>query len=173
MNKYSDLLLLFLLVYASSSLANPDEKVTAMGLVLKDNGKPPATFVYAVRTGNLLFLSGHISVNEKGEIIKGKLGEDLNTAQGAAAARLAGVAILSTIRQELGSLSKVEKFVKVTGMVNATPQFTEHSQVINGFSDLMVEVFGDNGQHARSAVGMGSLPLNAAVEIEVVLEIKQ
>lgn len=182
MNKLSAFFSLILLINTSMALAsseksrhmqtNPDEKVKQLGLTLKDKGKPTATFVYAVRTGDLLFTAGHISVTPKGEIIKGKLGKDLTTEQGAEAARMAGISVLATIKQQLGSLSKVKRLVKVTGMINATPEFTQHSQVMNGFSDLMIEVFGENGQHARSAVGMGSLPVDAAVEIEVVLEVK-
>lgn len=173
MNKFTLLLLSFLTLFAIGASATPELKVKELGIQLKDKGKPTNSFVYAVRTGNLLFLSGHISTDSKGDIIRGKLGKDLTTEQGAEAARMAGISILSTINQQLGSLSKVEKLVKVTGMVNAVPEFTEHSTVMNGFSNLMLEVFGDNGQHARAAVGMGSLPANAAVEIEVVLEVKE
>ena len=171
-NKILTVLAIFLLG-SHLAVASPDQKVASMGIALTEKGKPPATFVYAVKTGNLLFLSGHISVTPEGEIIKGKLGKQLSTKQGADAARMAGISILGTIKQELGSLSKVKKFVKVTGMVNATPDFTQHSQVMNGFSDLMVEVFGEAGQHARSAVGMGSLPIDAAVEIEVIIEVQE
>lgn len=162
-----------LLFFANVALADPDKKAADLGLDLPKKGKPTATFLYAVQTGNLLYTSGHISVSPAGKIIKGKLGKDLTTAQGAEAARLAGVSLLATIKQQLGSLSKVKRLVKVTGMVNSTADFTQHSKVINGFSDLMVEIFGENGQHARSAVGMSSLPLDAAVEIEVILEIAE
>lgn len=172
MNKFHFILITMLLSYSGLTFANPDQKAARLGITFTEKGAPPATFVYAVQTGELLFLSGHISVTPQGDIMKGKLGKNLTTEQGAAAARMAGVSILSTIKQELGSLSKVKKLVKVTGMVNATTDFTEHSQVMNGFSDLMVAVFGASGQHARSAVGMGSLPLDAAVEIEVIIEVK-
>ncbi|NMH61177.1 RidA family protein [Alteromonas ponticola] len=162
-----------LLFFTEIAVANPDKKIAELGLNLSEKGEPTATFVYSVQTGNLLFTAGHVSVTPEGKVIKGKLGKDLTTEQGAEAARMAGVSLLATIKQNLGSLSRVKRLVKVTGMVNSTPDFTQHSQVINGFSDLMVEVFGDNGQHARSAVGMNSLPLNSAVEIEIILEIKE
>ena len=161
------------LLYSHTSVANPDQKVTELGIGLKDKGEPSNSFVYAVRTGNLLFLAGHISVNAEGDVIAGKLGKDMSVEDGAAAARMAGISILSTINQQLGDLSKVKRLVKVTGMVNATPDFTQHARVMNGFSNLMLEVFGDDGEHARAAVGMGSLPANAAVEIEVILEVKE
>jgi enamine deaminase RidA (YjgF/YER057c/UK114 family) len=102
----------------------------------------------------------------------GKLGDDLTIEQGQAAARLAGIRLLAALQAELGDLQKVKRIVKVLGMVNSTPDFTEHSQVINGFSDLMVAVFGERGKHARSAVGMNSLPKNLAVEIEMIVEVE-
>ena len=171
----SVLLLISLLQAAHAVEENltPEQKVETMGLKLSNKGAPTASYVYAVQTGNLLFLAGHISVDVQGKPIIGKLGKDLTAEQGAAAAKAAGVSILSTIKQQLGSLDRVSKFLKVTGMVNATEDFSQHSQVINGFSDLMVSVFGEHGKHARSAVGMSSLPVGAAVEIEVILEIKQ
>jgi enamine deaminase RidA (YjgF/YER057c/UK114 family) len=165
-------LLFIVLLLSANAFANPDEKVASLGIELVPKGEPTASYVYAVQTGNLLFLAGHVSVDQNGKVITGKLGKDLTTEQGAHAARMAGVSILSTLKQQLGSLSRVKKFVKVTGMVNASPDFSQHSQVINGFSDIMVEVFGKAGQHARSAVGMSSLPVNAAVEIEVIVEVE-
>lgn len=162
-----------LTLFSLCAYASPEKNLETQGIQLTKKGKPGANYVYAVRTGNLLFLAGHIPVTANGEIIKGKLGKDLTTKQGAEAARVAGISILSTIQSELGSLNKVKRLVKVTGMVNATQDYTEHSKVINGFSDLMVQIFGEHGKHARSAVGMSSLPVNAAVEIEVILEIKE
>lgn len=167
------LIVLLLTVLTLNTFANtPEERARSLGLVLTEKSKPTSRFVYAVQTGNLLFISGHISIDAKGNVIKGKLGDKLTTEQGAAAARMAGISILGTIKQELGSLDKVKKFVKVTGMVNSTPTFTEHSQVMNGFSDLMLDVFGTHGEHARAAVGMASLPLDASVEIEAILEVE-
>ena len=106
-----------------------------------------------------------------GTYIKGKLGADLTIEQGQEAARLTGLIILAELKHQLGSLQKVKRIVKVLGMVNATPDFENHPKVMNGFSDLMIEVFGDKGKHARSAVGVGSLPFNMAVEIEVIVEV--
>lgn len=167
------LIAILLAVFTFNAFADtPEQRAKSLGLILNEKSKPTSRFVYAVRTGNLLFISGHISIDAKGNIIKGKLGDKLTTEQGAEAARMAGVSILATIKQELGSLDKVKKFVKVTGMVSATPDFTEHSQVMNGFSDLMLEVFGKNGEHARAAVGMASLPLDASVEIEAIVEVE-
>ncbi len=152
---------------------SPEMVLKKLGITLETKGTPTANYVYAVRTGNLVFTAGHIPKGEDGKYIVGKLGKDLSVEQGKNAARQSGISLLSTLKQELGDLSRVKRIVKVTGMVNATPDFTQHSQVINGFSDLMVEVFGEKGKHARSAVGMGSLPINAAVEIEMIVEIEE
>ena len=162
----------FYLMLSASVMANPDEKAAELGLTFNKKAPPSATYIHAVRTGNLLFISGHISVTPEGNIIKGKLGKDLSTEQGNYAARMAGIEVLATIKEQLGSLNAVERVVKVTGMVNAASTFTEHSQVINGFSDLMVEIYGEKGQHARAAVGMNSLPADAAVEVEMIVELK-
>ena len=127
---------------------------------------PVANYVNAVRTGNLLYLAG------KGPgPVKGKLGREFTLEQGYQHARAVGLALLAVMRQELGSLDKVKRVVKVLGMVNAVPEFQDHPKVINGCSDLFVEVFGEAGKHARSAVGMGSLPMGIPVEIEVIVEI--
>lgn len=158
--------------YAKTTAASPEQVLDSLGITLKNKGTPTANFVYAVRTGKLVFTAGHIPVDANGKVIKGKLGKELTVEQGQQAARRSGISLLSTLKQELGDLSKIKRIIKVTGMVNATADFTQHSQVINGFSDLMVEVFGDKGKHARSAVGMGSLPVNAAVEIEMIVEIE-
>lgn len=151
---------------------SPEKVLEKLGIVLDAKGVPTANYVYAVRTGNLVFTAGHIPKGKDGKYITGKLGKDLSVEQGQEAARYSGISLLSTLKQELGDLSKVKRIVKVTGMVNATQEFTQHSQVNNGFSDLMVEVFGEKGKHARSAVGMGSLPINAAVEIEMIVEVE-
>jgi enamine deaminase RidA (YjgF/YER057c/UK114 family) len=132
---------------------------------------PVANYVGAVRTGNLLFLSGHgPSPAWRG---KGKVGKDVTPEDGYKAARDVGLNLLATTRQNLGSLDKVKRVVKVLGMVNSAPGFTDQPKVINGFSDLMVEVFGEAiGKHARSAVGMAELPFGIPVEIEMVLEVE-
>lgn len=143
-----------------------------LNIELPTLSKPLANYVHTVRTGNLVYTAGKGSANPDGSLYTGKLGDDLTIEQGQEAARLAGIRLLASLQAELGDLNKVKRIVKVLGMVNATPDFTEHSQVINGFSDLMVSVFGERGKHARSAVGMSSLPKNLAVEIEMVVEVE-
>jgi enamine deaminase RidA (YjgF/YER057c/UK114 family) len=150
---------------------DPEQKLKDLGIKLHELSIPKANYVHAVRTGNLIFLAGKGPSNEKGESIKGKLGKDLDIDEGYAASRLVGVRQLSVLKAELGNLNKVKRIVKVKGMVNAIPEFTDHPKVINGYSDLMVEVFGERGKHARAAVGMGSLPSNIAVEIEMVVAV--
>jgi len=125
-----------------------------------------------VLAGNMLYVSGHGPLKPDTTMVLGRVGADLTLEQGKEAARVVGIAILSTVRNTLGSLDKVKRLVKTLGMVNSTPEFKDHPQVINGFSDLMAEVFGDDaGVGARSAVGMGSLPSNIAVEIECIFEV--
>jgi enamine deaminase RidA (YjgF/YER057c/UK114 family) len=150
-----------------------ERRLEELGLELPPQSKPVAVYVPAVITGNLLFTAGHIPRTPDGEVLQGRIGKDLTLEQGAEAARLVGLHILSTVRGTLGSLDRVVRLVKVLGMVNCTPEFTAQSQVVNGFSELMVQVFGDEaGKAARSAVGMGSLPLNTAVEIEAIFDIR-
>jgi enamine deaminase RidA (YjgF/YER057c/UK114 family) len=131
-----------------------------------------AVYKPAVQLGNALYLSGHGPLLPDGKLILGRVGADLTLEQGQQAARQVGLAILSTVRATLGSLDKVKRLVKTLGMVNCTPDFKDQPKVINGFSELMADVFGkDNGIGARSAVGMGSLPNNMAVEIECIFEV--
>jgi len=134
--------------------------------------KPIANYVKAVRTGNLVFLSGHGPVKSDGTYITGKVGQELTIQQGYDAAKLTAIGLLSTLKAEIGDFNKVKRVVKVLGMVNCNSDFTDHPKVINGCSDLMVAVFGDKGKHARSAVGMNSLPMNTSVEIEVIIEVE-
>lgn len=160
----------------SNEQSGPDhdvyERLDAQGIELVEPGPPVANFVYAVRAGNLIFLSGHGPNRPDGSLVTGKLGtDDLTLEEGQEAARLTGISLLASLEQEIGDLNRVNRIVKVTGMVNAAPSFTQHSQVINGFSDLMVDLFGDRGSHARAAVGMSSLPGNIAVEIDMIVEI--
>ena len=150
-----------------------EKKIEELGIVLSVPGKPVANYVNAVRSGDLVFLAGKGPEKGDGTFVTGKVGTDLTIKEGYDAARLTAIAQLSVLKAEIGDLNKVERIVKVLGMVNADPSFTQHSQVINGFSDLMVEVFGERGKHARAAVGMGSLPINIACEIEMILEIKE
>ncbi|WP_439482130.1 RidA family protein [Cyclobacterium plantarum] len=151
---------------------DPEEKLKSMGITLQTPAPPTANFVRAVRTGNLVFLSGHGPARGDGTSVQGKLGTELTVTEGQEAARLTGIALLSSLKAEIGNLNKVKRIVKVLGMVNASPDFTQQPRVMNGFSDFMVEVFGEKGKHARSAVGMGSLPNNIAIEIEMIAEIE-
>lgn len=147
-------------------------KLDELGITLPEVPPPVANYVNAVHTGNLIFLAGKGPNKEEGGYITGKLGQDLTEEEGYAAARRTGIIQLAALKAEIGDLNRVKRIVKVLGMVNATPEFTNHPEVINGFSDLMVEVFGDRGRHARAAVGMGSLPRNIAVEIEMIVEVE-
>jgi len=149
-----------------------EARITELNLTLPPAPKPIATYVSAVRQGNLLYVSGHGPLNPDGSLHLGKLGAGLEIESGRLAARQTGLAILATVRANLGSLDKVVRLIKVLGLVNSTPDFIEHPKVINGFSDLMVEVFGEPGKAARSAFGVAALPNGMAVEIEAIFEIK-
>jgi enamine deaminase RidA (YjgF/YER057c/UK114 family) len=148
-----------------------EQRVKELGLELPPAPRPVGNYVGSVRTGNLLYMSGCGPRRPDGSAITGKLGATLTIEQGYEAARVVGLNMLANIRNELGSLDKVRRVVKVLGMVNATPDFSDPPKVINGFSDLFVEVFGDAGRGARSAVGMATLPFQIAVEVEMVLEV--
>lgn len=166
---------IFLLVAATTCYAqtiNVENKLKELGITLIEPTKPMANYVKAVRTGNLIYLAGHGPAKADGTYITGKVGKDLTVEQGAEAARQTGLALLSTLKAEIGDLNKVKRIVKVLGMVNCTEGFAEQPKVINGFSDLMVQIFGEKGKHARSAVGMYALPQNIAVEIEMIIEIE-
>ncbi len=156
----------------SAQESNPEQRLEQLGIVLKQPSPPKGNFVPAVETGKLIFLSGQGPLQDDGAFITGKIGSDLSVEQGQKAARLTGVRLLEALKSQIGDLGKVKRIVKVLGMVNADPTFTQQPQVMNGFSDFMVEVFGEAGKHARSAVGMGSLPGNIAVEIEMIVELK-
>jgi enamine deaminase RidA (YjgF/YER057c/UK114 family) len=157
---------------AVAEAQTPEDKLKALGITLPAPSKPIANYVKAVRAGNLVFTSGHGPCNELTPDQKGKVGATLTIEQGAATARATGICLLATLKAELGDLSRVRRIVKVLGMVNSAPSFTDQPKVMNGFSDLMVEVFGERGRHARSAVGMVSLPGDLAVEIEMVVEVE-
>jgi len=165
------LLLSFVLVATVATAATPEEKLKELGLKLPPTSSPVANYVPAVRTGNLVFLAGHISRGEDGKVITGKAGREVSDKDANAAARLTALALIATLKKEVGDLSKVKRIVKVSGFVNAVDSFTGQSQVINGCSDLLVAVFGERGKHARAALGMGSLPLGAVVEIEMIVEV--
>jgi len=147
---------------------NPEARLAELHVTLPPLEPLIGNYVRVVRTGNLLFLTGHGDCVDN---LSGKVGGRVTTEQAYASARRAGLCLLATVKAELGDLRKVKRIVKVFGMVNATPQFKDHPKVINGCSDLLVAVFGDRGRHARSAVGMSSLPTDLSVEIEMVVEI--
>jgi enamine deaminase RidA (YjgF/YER057c/UK114 family) len=150
-----------------------EARLTELNLTLPSAPKPIATYVSAVRQGDLLYVSGHGPLNPDGSLHLGRLGAGLDIEAGRVAARQTGLAILSTVRANLGSLDKVARLIKVLGLVNSTPDFIDHPKVINGFSDLMVDVFGETGKAARSAFGVAALPNGMAVEIEAIFEVKE
>ena len=166
------LLLIGSVTISSAQKVDFDKKLKELGVELYAPTKPMANYVKAVRTGNLIFLAGHGPTFADNTNITGKVGRDLTLEQGANAARQVGIALLSTLKGEIGDLNKVNRIVKVLGMVNCTDTFTDQPKVINGFSDLMVAIFGEKGKHARSAVGMNALPQNIAVEIEMIVEVE-
>ena len=173
------IILIFATIFLFPFFSNAQIKVDAearikeLGIHLIIPTPPIANYVKAVRVGNLVYLSGHGPDKPEGGMVTGKVGSDLTLEQAKDAARLTGISLLSTLRAEVGDLNKVKRIVKLLGMVNSIPSFDQQPKVINGCSDLMVEVFGENGKHARSAVGMGSLPNNMAVEIEMIVELKE
>ena len=153
-----------------------EEKIKKLNIELPTPGEPIANYVPTVRfseTKNsmLVYVSGTGPRKENGDYLTGRLGDDMTIEEGYDAAKLTGINILASLKKEIGDLNKIKRFVKVIGMVNSTADFYQQPAVINGFSDFIVEVFGDRGKHARSAVGMVSLPSNIAVEIEVVVEV--
>lgn len=150
----------------------PEERIAAMGLTIADAPAPKANYVNAVCTGNLMYLAGKGPSDPGGKWITGKLGADLSVEQGYEAAKIIAMAHVAVLKSELGDLSKVKRIVKVNGMINSAPEFAEHSKVMNGYSDMMVAIFGEKGKHARSSVGMCSLPFNIAVEVEIVVEVE-
>lgn len=146
-------------------------RLAALGIELPDPFPPAGEYINAVRTGDLLILGGHVPFNPPQTIVFGKLGADLDVDAGREAARFAAVSALATIRSELGTLDSVKRILLVRGVVNAAPDFIGHTQVIDGASEVFVEVFGDAGRHARLAVGVSSLPANIALEIELTVEV--
>lgn len=152
---------------------NADQRFAALNLELPPAPKPVGVYKPIVIVGNLAYLSGHGPLRPDKSLIIGRVGADLSLEEGRLAARQVGLALLATLIAQLGSLDRVARVVKVLGMVNATPDFEQHPKVINGASELFAEVWGqDNGVGARSAVGMGSLPDNIPVEIEMIVELK-
>lgn len=149
-----------------------EQRLTDLGITLPPPGKPAGTYVRARRIGNLIYISGTgPAAGIKGH--RGKYGQDLTTEDGYQAARTAGLQILADLRNAAGSLDRVKGLIRALGMVNAAPDFTDHVKIMNGFSDLIVELFGEeNGKGARSTVGMGSLPGNISIEIEAMFEVE-
>ena len=148
-----------------------EARLAALGVSLPTPAAPQANYVPVVRTGNLLFVSGQIPIGPNGIEFVGKVGQEFDIEQGRACARLCGINIIAQAKAAIGDLEKVVRIVKLVGMVNSTPDFTDQPKVINGCSDFLVDVFGDKGRHARSAVSVASLPFGVAVEIEAVIEV--
>lgn len=149
-----------------------ESRLAALGVTLPDAPAPAANYVPTVRVGDIVYVSGQISQNPDG-LITGKLGAELSVAQGAAAARTCAISLLAQVKTALGGdLDRLERVVKLTGFVNSTPEFTDQPKVINGCSDFLVEALGEAGRHARSAVSAGALPLNVAVEIEGIFQVR-
>jgi enamine deaminase RidA (YjgF/YER057c/UK114 family) len=151
---------------------SPEQQLQKLGITLPKIPAPAGNFTPFIRHRDLLFFSGQGPVLEDGSLAKGKVGMDVSTEQAYEHARRTGLVLLSSMREALGSLDRIEQIIKVLGMVNATPDFNDHPKVINGCSDLFVEIFGDRGRHARSAVGMGSLPGGITVEIEAIVAVR-
>lgn len=156
---------------SDSTMRSAEARLRELEIELPAIPPPAGTYVHAVRTGNLIFLTGHPPIRGDGTVILGRLGQDLDAAAGYDAARVAALGMLATLRHELGSLDKISRIVKVNGVVNATADFLQHTQVINGASDLLVQVFGPAGEHARLAVGYASLPWNICLEVELIAEV--
>jgi len=157
---------------AQETTMDAEKRLKELGIQLRTPAPPVANFVHAVRTGNLVFLAGHGPQKPDGSWIKGKVGRDMSLEEAREAARLTAINLLSSLKAEIGDLNKVRRVVKVLGMVNSDESFTDQPQVMNGCSDLLVSVFGDRGRHARSAVGMASLPFGIPVEIEMIVEVE-
>ena len=170
MKKVWVFIILVLPVFLSAQ--TPEERLAKLGLTLPPASAPAANYVNVVRTGNLLYLAGKGPTAPDGQWITGKLGLDVTIQDGYEAAKSVALAHIAVLKNELGDLSKVKRIVKVNGYVNSTPDFIEQPKVMNGYSDMMVAVFGDQGKHARSSVGVCALPMNIAVEVEVIVEVE-
>ena len=149
-----------------------DNRLAELGITLPQPAAPVAAYVPAVEANGLLHISGQISVDESGNLIKGRLGEDLDVEAGMEAARRCGIMLIAQMKAALGSLDRVERVVKLGAFVNSAASFTDQPKVANGASELMQEVFGDAGRHARSAVGVAVLPLGVAVEVDAIVAVK-
>lgn len=147
-----------------------DAKLASLGITLPTPVAPVANYVPSVISGNQLYVSGQISVTADGRMLTGKLGETVDVEAGRLAARQCGINLIAQIKAALGNLDRVKRVVKLNGFVNSSPEFSDQPKVVNGCSDLFVEVFGDAGRHARSAVGVAQLPLGVSVEVDAVIE---
>jgi enamine deaminase RidA (YjgF/YER057c/UK114 family) len=178
-NSFSIILLSFFLIGCTQvdqsseidSDYNPEERLVELNITLPTPPKPVANYVNGVRAGNLIFLAGKGPKYPDGTELTGKLGGNITIEQGYEGARQTAINQLSVLKEMLGDLNKVKRIVKVLGLVNSSPNFIEQPKVVNGFSDLMVDVFGEKGKHARAAIGVNSLPRGQAVEIELVVEV--
>jgi len=168
--------LLFILVgllsYSIASAQTPEENLAKLNITLPKTSAPVANYVNAVRTGKLIYLAGKGPIRENGQYITGKLGDSLTVEQGYEAARITGIIQIGVLKDLLGDLSKVKRIVKVNGYVNSTNNFVDQPKVMNGYSDLMVQVFGEKGKHARTSVSVNTLPFNIPVEVEMIVEVK-
>ncbi|MBL8646381.1 RidA family protein [Sphingosinicella xenopeptidilytica] len=149
-----------------------EARLAELGITLPKAAAPAANYVPTVLHGNMLYISGQIPFREDGTLVLGRLGEDMDVAAGQATARLCGIGILAQAQAALGSLDRIERVLKLGAFVSSTANFFDQPKVVNGCSDLMVEVLGDAGRHARSAVGVPALPLGVAVEIDAVIAVK-
>lgn len=167
-------IVVFVIILLSINLSaqTPDQKLNQLAIQLPQIPKSLGSYVDMVRVGNLVFLSGRGPLQADGKYIKGKIGANLTTDEGYKAARLTAINQIAILKQAFGSLDKIERIVKVNGYVNAADSFTEQSKVMNGFSDLLIEVFGEKGRHARTSVGVFTLPQNMAIEVEMIVEMK-
>jgi len=153
-------------------MSSPEQRLAEIGITLPTPAAPVANYVGTVRSGNLLVISGQICLGPDGKLVAtGKLGAGVSAEDGKAAARICAINVIAQIKAAVGSLDKVVRIVRLGGFIAATPEFTQHPAVMNGASDLMVEVFGDKGRHARSTIGVPSLPLDSAVEVEALVEV--
>ncbi len=150
-----------------------DDNLARLGLTIPSSAPPAANYVPAVQTGNLLFISGQVSIEPDGTLLTGHLGQDVTVEQGQHAARVCAISLLAQTKAALGGdLTRIVRIVRLTGYVASMPDFTDQHLVINGASDLLVDVLGESGRHARAAVGTAALPLNVAVEIDAVIEVR-
>lgn len=149
-----------------------EARLQELGIELPSVPSSVANYVGAIRTGELIYVSGRLPMRDGQVAFKGKLGRDVSAEDGYQAARLSTLNLVATLKAEIGDLDKVRRIVKVLGMVSSDPEFTEQASVLNGASDLLVEIFGDRGRHARSAIGVAALPINACVEVELIVEVE-